>query len=240
MNLINEDCLTGIKNVEDNSVDLVFCDLPYGCTSNKWDEKLDLDKLATELWRVAKDYCSIIFTCKFKFGLEIIKAMGEKYFRYDMVWRKNRPCGYLNSNRMPMIYHENILVFYKKCPSHIYKNNKQKYHKRGIETVIRNSTVSDSCYGKVKGAMRAYYKPRLPNSILDFTLHNNGLINSTQKPVQLIEFFIKYYTEDNALVLDPTFGSGTTALACQNLKRDFIGFEKDEAQYKKALERLKV
>ena len=241
MDLRNEDCIEGIKTLEDNSLDLIFCDLPYGCTDCTWDNKLDLNKLAEQLWRIAKDKCTIVFTCKMKFGYEILNAMGIKYFRYDMVWKKARPCGYLNSNRMPMVYHENILIFYKKCPADIYKKNKQRIHKI-INTGATKKLYTNKVYGKInniKKTTAGYYEPKLPSSVMDITHNNKKLLNSTQKPLELIEFFIKYYTEEGALVLDPTFGSGTTAVACKNNNRRFIGFELNTEQYNTAVARIK-
>ena len=88
INLINKDCIEGLQNVNTNSIDLIFCDLPYGTTAAKWDTKIDLNKLCIELLRISKEYCCIVFTCKFLFGIEIINAMGKKYFRYDMVLKK--------------------------------------------------------------------------------------------------------------------------------------------------------
>ena len=240
MNLINEDCLTGIKAIQDNSVDLVFCDLPYGCTNIKWDEKLDLNKLATELWRVAKDETPLVFTTTMKFAMEIMKAIGEKWFRYELIWEKPRTSNHFNAGRQPLKMHEFILVFYKKQPK-IYGEKIKQYHKRIAKKTTRKTNLDSTVYGNKKILKhQVHHEPRLPKTIVKFYETPTKRINKTQKPVELVEWFLKYYTNEGGLVLDPTFGSGTTAIACQNLKRDFIGFEKDEVQYKQALERLEV
>jgi site-specific DNA-methyltransferase (adenine-specific) len=240
INLINQDCIVGIKQIQDESVDLIFCDLPYGITNcEEWDHKLDLKKLSKELLRIAKDYCTIIFTCKFKFGLEIMEAMGKKYFRYDMVWKKRIPTTCLNSNRMPLPYHENILVFYKKSPKHIYKENKNLYHKAISKIKDGTKNLNNNTVGKCILKNRVLYSPKLPGTVLEYQESKRGNTNQTQKPVGLIEFFIKYYTKEGALVLDPTFGSGTTAVACMNLNRKFIGFEMNTEQYNNAVNRIK-
>lgn len=246
----NEDCLLGLKNVPDNSVHLIFCDLPYMVTDCSWDKNgVDLSKLSKELWRVANEYCTIIFTCKFKFGMELVNAMGKKWFRYDMVWHKTRACGFLNSNKMPLCGHENILIFYKKCPAHIYKKNRHLYHK--IDTYSVNKTAKKPGYIpgnriiKSKTPLmkhRTTYKPPIPTSVMTIANHNHRTnTNATQKPLELIEFFIKYYTDrddKNVTLLDPTIGSGTSAIAALKWGIKFIGFEKDKKQYEGAMNRI--
>lgn len=239
MDLYNKDCLEGLKDVSDNSIDLIFCDLPYNCTKLKWDKDiLDLDKLSKELWRVAKPECPIIFTTKFKFGIKILNAFGHKNFRFDMVFRKNRASNYFNAKRMPKFTHENILIFYKKCPK-IYNKNISKYHKV-VSTRKDNKRKNQKIYGIQcnKSQRSKVYEPRLPDTDLNFKMHNGGNTNSTQKPVELIKWFLKYYTDENYTVLDPTCGSGTTAIACIEMKRKFIGFEKDKEQYDNAIKRI--
>jgi len=235
MEIYNKDCLEGLKDLSKNSIDFIFCDLPYNCTPLKWDEDiLDLNKLSKELWRVAKPECPIIFTAKFKFAVKIFNAFGEKNFRYDMVYRKNRHSNFLNCKKMPKFTHENILVFYKKCPK-IYNQNILKFHKKvGTE----RKKPSKNYFGlKIKNN-GVDYQPKLPNTDLHFGIHNVGNSNSTQKPIELIKWFLKYYTDENFIVLDPTIGSGTTAMACKEMNRKFIGFEKDKKQYENAMNRI--
>jgi len=240
--LINKNCFEGLKDISKNSVDLIFCDLPYNCIGTSWDrDVLDLDKLAKELWRVAKKETPIIFTAKFKFAVTIFNAFGHRNFRYDMVFTKNRGSNFFNCKKMPKFCHENILVFYKKCPK-IYNKNILKYHKK-----VKKSKhyppdapqIRSNIHNVVDKLIRgATHYPRLPTTIQHHSINNQGLINPTQKPESLIEFFIKYYSDENSVVLDPTFGSCTTGAVCKKLKRKFIGFEMDTAQYNKAVQRL--
>jgi site-specific DNA-methyltransferase (adenine-specific) len=237
MEVFNKDCLEGLKDVSKNSVDLIFCDLPYNCTKCKWDQEiLDLDKLSEELWRVAKPECPIIFTAKYKFGVKIFNAFGEKNFRFDMVFRKNRASNFLNSKKMPKFSHENVLVFYKKRPK-IYNKNILKYHEmikpRSIGKKKNKNFLGMKC--NISGAV---HEPKLPDTDLHFTIHNIGNTNSTQKPIELIKWFLKYYSDEGFTILDPTLGSGTTAVACKEMNRKFIGFEKDKEQYDNAIKRI--
>ncbi len=239
MNILNKDCLEGLKDVSKNSVDLIFCDLPYNCTKCKWDEDiLNLDKLSEELWRVAKPECPIIFTAKYKFGVKIFNAFGEKNFRFDMVFRKNRATNFLNAKKMPKFSHENVLVFYKKCPK-IYNKNILKYHKIIEKGSIGKIQYKNSFLGMNEDYTRkGVYEPRLPDTDLHFKISNRGNTNSTQKPIELIKWFLKYYSDEGFTVLDPTIGSGTTAVACKEMNRKFIGFEKDKEQYDNAIKRI--
>lgn len=239
MDLFNKDCLEGLKDIPKNSIDLIFCDLPYNCTKCKWDQDiLDLDKLSKELWRVAKPECPIIFTAKFRFGVKIFNAFGQKNFRFDMVFRKNRATNFLNAKKMPKFIHENVLVFYKKCPK-IYNKNILKYHKRMRQTSLRKKKTKDflELNNNIRGGV---FEPRLPDTDLHFTINNKDNTNSTQKPIELIKWFLKYYSDEGFTILDPTFGSGTTAVACKEMKRKFIGFEKDKEQYDNAIKTLNL
>lgn len=247
LTITNQDCLEGLKKLKNDSIDLVFADLPYLCTDCKWDQEgVDLDKLAKELWRVAKTYCTLVFTCKFKFGMDIVNALGKKWFRYDMVWHKTRACGFLNSNRMPLCGHENVLIFYKKCPSAIYKKNRALHHK--LVSKVENKKIDSS---RIYGARiinttplryRTKYEPSIPTSVMTIANHNYKTnTNATQKPLELIEFFIKYYTDrddKNVTLLDPTIGSGTSAIAALKWGIKFVGFEKNKEQFDGAMNRI--
>jgi site-specific DNA-methyltransferase (adenine-specific) len=240
MQIYNKNCLEGLKDLSANSVDFVFCDLPYNCTKCKWDKDvLDLDELSKQLWRVAKPECPIIFTAKFKFAINIVNAFGIKNFRYDMVFCKNRATNFLNAKKMPKFSHENVLVFYKKLPK-IYNKNILKYHKITYRSKNKNVNKYKNQYlGNIgKKINNTIYEPLLPDTLLKYSIHNVGNSNSTQKPLELLEWFLKYYTDESFTVLDPTMGSGTTGVACKNMKRKFIGFELDEEQFNKAKERI--
>ena len=184
-NIYNNDCLEEMKNIKDKSIDLIFTDLPYGETNCKWDTPIDLDLMWKQFKRIRKDTTPIIFTCSTKFGYSLIES-NKKEFRYDLVWVKSSPVGFLNAKRMPMKKHELVYVFYKKCPSEVYSNNIKKYHKHKYLDNNDNNIIykSDSeLYGKVdrpdfknrKGESR--YNPPLPNSIIkeDETIYKKTL-----------------------------------------------------------------
>ncbi len=237
----NIDCLEGLKKLKDNSIDLCFCDLPYGnkTTALKWDNMINMKEFSKQIWRVSKPETPIVFTCNMKFGFEIINAMGKKYFKYEIIWEKYRPMMPMMARIRPLKIHEYIFVFYKKQPK-IYNIKLDLYHKKEYPRKTESKElVTNTIYGDLKFKKKyTRYNPRLPKSIMKFYSSTENRINKTQKPVELVEWFIKYYTDEGALVLDPTFGSGTTAVACKNLNRKFIGFEKDEIQYKKAIQRV--
>jgi DNA modification methylase len=175
--LFNNDCLEELKNIEDKSIDLIFVDLPYGQTSCKWDSLIDLELLWKQYKRIRKDTTPIIFTCSTKFGYSLIES-NKKEFRYDLVWIKSSPVGFLNSKRMPMKKHEMVYVFYKKCPSEVYSNNIKKYHKHKYLDIERNTKDKN---GNVyendnnKKIMESKYEPSLPNSIIKEKKYDNTI-----------------------------------------------------------------
>ena len=164
MKLLNGSCLELLTDLEPNTVDLVFCDLPYGQTCCKWDNKINLKELWKQLKRVIKPTTPLFFTCSTKFGYELIKS-NEKWFRYDLVWEKSAPCGFLSANKMPMRKHEMIYVFYEKLP--LYDIGSHKHKVIGVHE-IRKAGI-DSPYGNSNGgAIRYTYEPPLPTSVLEF------------------------------------------------------------------------
>jgi len=288
--LFNGDCLEVMKEIEPGSVDLVFCDLPYGITSCAWDIKIDLEKFWKEINRITKETTPIFFTTTTKFGVELIVS-NPKNFRYDLVWVKSASCGFMNAKKMPMRKHEMIYVFYRKLPlydlsSHSHKflkdsviqiRGKDKavkedvynaderfisgklYHyprqlQKGDESVydppLPNSVIRDTTdytnnselYGIIDRPdfMRkdgeSVYDPPLPNSILEIKSRKGK--HSTQKPVDLINWILKYYSKEGDVVLDPTMGSGSTGIACKGMNRKFIGIELCEDIFIKAKENI--
>ena len=243
MKLINGDCINELKNINDNSIDLCILDLPYGNTECKWDNKIDLDKLWIELKRVAKDNTPFFFFCNMRFATEIINS-NPKMYRYDLVWYKpNSSAGHLLSGKMPMRNHELILVFYKKLPTY----NKNEYHKKIAEVqYIKNKKKGDLCYTTGGGNCRIgtgkLYDIPLPKSVLEYPIENKMSLykrfHQTQKPQGILEWIIKYYSNENDVVLDPTMGGGSTAVACKTLNREFIGIELDKDIFEKAKERI--
>lgn len=234
--LINGDCLEELKQIDDNSVDLVFCDLPYGQTRCKWDKKIDLNKLWKELKRVRKDKCLVFFTTTTKYGIDLIMS-NRKEFRYDLVWIKSAPCGFLSARKMPMRQHEMLYCFAKNgytkegaydISSHTFKNLKKKNGMIGTEGVI---------YGKeVKQVYNKKYDPPLPTSVL--TMKSTKGKHRTEKPVNLMKWILKYFSKEGSVVLDPTMGSGSMGVACKEMNRNFIGIEMDKKIFEVAKQRL--
>lgn len=250
------DCLIGMSRIPDKSIDMILCDLPYGTTArNKWDVIIPFDKLWEQYNRIIKDNGAIILTGKQPFTSMMIMS-NPKMFKYNMVWRKNLKTGNLNARRMPMGAYEDIMVFYKKPPTY----NPQKIP-RTHQVKSGNKKNSQTLnYGK----QREDYIDRqsdwlMPDDVIDYEdayaldalelenemlyikcVHNStGKIHPTQKPVELFEWLIKTYTNEGDIVLDNCMGSGTTAIACLNTQRDFIGFELDENYFNAITERIK-
>jgi DNA modification methylase len=237
MELYNDDCLKVMKDIESNSIDLLFCDLPYGQTNCKWDCLIDLDLFWKEVNRICKDTTPMFFTCSTKFGVSLINS-NPKNFRFDMCWIKSAPCGFLNAKKMPMKKHEMVYVFYRKLPFYDLSSHSNKFLK-DKETYITTTLYSDK-KGKPREVYRAEegkYDPPLPTSLLEVASQKGK--HPTQKPVALMEWCLKYYSKEGDKVLDPTMGSGSTGVACKNMNRQFIGIEMDKKIYDGAVERLK-
>jgi len=367
--LLHGDCLELMKSIDNNSVDLIFCDLPYGQTSCKWDCKIDLTKFWIEIMRIKKLHTPIFFTTTTKYGVDLISSAPKKcFFRYDLVWVKSAPAGFLSAKKMPMRKHEMIYVFYEKLPfydlsSHKHKFIDQSTNKNKLnDGIIYNSgkamkVISDgkgkqynpplpvsvvkqepepepandiygfdnrtddrpsnvrtsaynpplpvsvvkqepepepemrpsenyqnnsTMYGNIdrpdfkrKNGESMYqpplpvsvvkedvykakerfkngkltkhprhlqkgddpiYDPPLPNSMLEIKSTRGK--HSTEKPVALMEWILKYYSKEGDVILDPTMGSGSTGVACKNMNREFIGIEMNDEIYEVACNRL--
>ena len=228
--IYNEDCLEGMKEIPDKSVDMILCDLPYGTTRNKWDTVIPLELLWEQYERVVKDNGAVVLTAQTPFD-KVLGTSNLKILRYEWVWNKVLPTGHLNAKKMPMKKTENILVFYKKLPT--YNAQGLIYNPR-IKTRLSKS-VGSSNYGKHSDFNFSEYSG-YPTNLIKFK-RESGL-HPTQKPVALFEYLIKTYTNEGETVLDNCMGSGTTAIACINTNRKYIGFELDEGYYKASIERI--
>ncbi len=252
MNIYNNDCLEEMKNIKDNSIDLIFCDLPYGQTSCKWDCKIDLNLFWKEIMRIKKLNTPIFFTTTTKFGVELITSAPKKcYFRYDIVWVKSSPTGFLCAKKMPMRKHEMIYVFYEKLPLYDLSSHKHKFIKEDVKKEKDNNNNEEQIYNKEdcyqknktddslrKGYRDKRYNPALPTSMLEIKSTKGK--HSTEKPVELMEWILKYYSKEGDTILDPTMGSGSTGIACKNMNRKFIGIEMNKEIYNIAFERLNI
>ena len=223
------DCLEVMAQLPDASVDMILCDLPYGTTACKWDTVIPFDALWAQYRRVAKRNAAIVLTASQPFTTALI-ASNMREFRYCWVWEKTRATGFQHANRLPMRAHEDIAIFCGRGrynPQGLIECNKK--NKRGSpgENWQRNPDV---CNEYVQ------LKTNFPRSVVKFA--SEGGLHPTQKPVALMEYLIRTYTEKGDVVLDNCMGSGTTGVACANQGRKFIGIEKDEAYYDLAAQRV--
>ena len=228
--IYNEDCLEGMKRIPDKSVDMILCDLPYGTTACSWDTIIPFEPLWAEYKRVIKDNGAIVLTAQQPFTTTLIASNLEIY-KYNWVWAKSQVSGFLNAKKQPLREHEDICVFYSKQCTYNPQMTKGKMQLKGTggSSSNYNDFIPKPLYSD------EYY----PKTILDFPLQRFKGGHPTQKPVALFEYLIKTYTNKNETVLDNCMGSGTTAIACMNTNRNYIGFELDENYYKKSLERIK-
>lgn len=227
--LMQGDCLELMKNISDKSVDMILCDLPYGTTKNKWDSVIPFEPLWEQYNRVIKDNGAIVLFSQMPFTVDLV-ASNYKDFRYEWIWEKLTASGHLNANRMPMKKHENILAFYKKLPTY----NPQ--FTEGKPYVATYSTHSSN-YGKQKDNITTINDgKRYPVDIIKF--NNDRGLHPTQKPVELLEYLIKTYTNEGETVLDNCMGSGSTGVACVNTNRNFIGIELDKGYFEIAKSRI--
>lgn len=228
------DCLEVMKDIPDKSVDMILCDLPYGTTKNKWDTIIDLNELWKGYERIIKDNGAIVLFSQMPFSAELVHS-NLKLFRYEWVWKKENGTGFLNAKKMPLKIHENILVFYKKLP--IYNPQMRKGFKP--YTCKQGSGSSNWNYNKdFGGYITKNDGERYPIDIIEFK-KDTGL-HPTQKPVALLEYLIKTYTNEGDVVLDNCMGSGSTGVACLNTNRNFIGIEIDEKYFEIAKNRIEV
>lgn len=233
--IYNEDCLEGMKAIDDGVVDFVLTDLPYGITDCPFDIKIDLAKFWAQINRVTKHNAAIALFSQMPFGAELIMS-NRKMFRYEWIWHKPMPTGFLNANRMPMRCHENILVFYQQLPLYNAQMTEGKpYKKRKVPPSYNYDWRSvDPNLRKDNDGKRYPRDVVTFNSIYGLT----KVYHAQQKPVDLLEYLIRTYTNEGELVLDATIGSGSTAVAAVNTGRHFIGFETEEKFYNIANERI--
>jgi site-specific DNA-methyltransferase (adenine-specific) len=219
------DCLEGMKLISDKSIDAIICDLPYGVTArNKWDVIIPFDPLWEQYERIIKDNGAIVLTATQPFASALVMS-NPKLFRYEWIWEKTTPTGFLNAKKMPMRSHENILVFYKKLPT--YNPQKTYGHKRKVSKAEHHTQdcIISSNYNEHNFATYDSTE-RYPRSVQIFpTDKQKEAYHPTQKPVALIEYLINTYTNVNDIVLDNCIGVGTTAVACKKTNRRWIGFE---------------
>lgn len=226
--LMYGDCLEKMKEIPDGSADMVLTDPPYGTTACKWDSVVPFEPMWGQLKRVTKKNGAIVMTASQPFT-SALGASNLPYLRYSWVWRKSAATGHLNAKRMPMSNFEDILVFYISQPT---------YNPQGIVpfgNITRRGGNGD-CYGS-SGRENIQEFTNYPRRVLEISSEGKT-VHPTQKPVALMEYLIKTYTNEGETVLDFTMGSGTTGVAAKNLNRSFVGIELDEEYFKIAQERI--
>lgn len=238
LQLFKGDCLEVMKSIPDASVDAIITDPPYGTTACKWDSVIPFDLMWEQLNRIIKPNGAIVLFGSQPFTSNLIMS-NPKLFKYDFSWDKKKVTGILNCKKQPLRRHEDILIFYKSLPTY---NPQMRYN--GKKTGIKYQVVNSENYRKTSVETKYIDDgTRYPTSIIG---NINGVIGNskeklphpTQKPVALIEYLIKTYTNENETVLDFTMGSGTTGVACKNLNRNFIGIEMDDKYFELAKNRI--
>lgn len=223
-NVYEGDCLEIMKQLPDNSIDMVLCDLPYGTTQNKWDSVIPLDELWKQYRRVVKDNGAIVLTSQGMFTAELMLS-NPSMFKYKWVWEKSKSTNFLNAKKQPLRKHEDVCVFYKKQP--IY--HPQMIEGEPYDKGVRKNQLSGS-YGDFLPVHVQSDGKRYPTDIIYFkTAESEGKVyHPTQKPIELGRYFVRTYTEPGAVVLDNTSGSGSFLVAALLEGRNFIGIEKNE------------
>lgn len=213
------DCLDLMRGLPDRSVDLILCDLPYGTTQNKWDCVVSLPSLWGHYRRIVKANGAIVLSAQAPFD-KALGASNLSALKYEWVWEKENGTGHLNAKKAPLKSHENLLVFYERQPTYNPQFEQGKPY-------TQKSGRGSSNYGAQPGSIIESDGRRYPKTVLRFN-RDKSKLHPTQKPVALMEYLIKTYTNEGDVVLDNCMGSGTTGVACMNTGRHFIGYEMND------------
>ena len=233
--LLQGDCLELMKDIPDKSIDMILCDLPYGTTACKWDSVMPLENLWEQYKRIIKDsgVIALFGQCPFD---KILGCSNLQMLKYEWIVEKTKATGHLNAKKAPMKAHEKVLIFYKKKP--VY-HPQMITGQKPVHSYTKHTTDGE-CYGKTKiGISGGGNTTRYPRDVLKFKWDTQKFsLHPTQKPVALLEYLIKTYTNENDVVLDNCMGSGSTGVACINTNRNFIGIELDKGYFDIAKERI--
>ena len=241
--IYNMDCLEGMRQIPDGSIDAVICDLPYGTTACAWDSVIPFDKLWEQYRRITKPNAAIVLFGQEPFS-SALRMSNIKEFRYDWIWKKGETnTNFMNANRMPMSNHEVISVFYRNLPTYnpIMRQGYESYDKSKYNGRAESSDTLGKLYLKERIA-KENNGERYPLSVIDMSRNwrRQDALHPTQKPVDLLRYLVLTYTNEGDTVLDNCMGSGTTAIACIKEKRHFIGFELSKEYFDKAQRRIKA
>ncbi len=242
--LYKGDCLEEMKKITDGSVDMILCDLPYGTTACAWDSVIPFEPLWAEYRRIVRGNAAIVLTASQPFTTALISSNYD-WFKYCWVWEKNRPTNFAHAKNKPMKKHEDVCVFSPGTTVHATQSaNRMTYNPQGLTRIDRPVKAA-----KRKNPVDTFFSPReshgdyvqnatgYPHSILQFSTDMTGL-HPTAKPVALMEYLIRTYTNEGEVVMDNCMGSGTTGVACANTGRKFIGIERDDTYFDIAKNRI--
>lgn len=230
--LINADCLDAMKSIEDKSIDMILCDLPYGTTACKWDVVIPFEPLWEQYKRIIKDNGAIVLTASQPFTSALVMS-NPKMFKYDWVWEKGKATQHANCRIRPLKAHEDILVFSNGKTIYNPQMAVGKPYKGRLRIV---QTEEWKSYGSKRNDNEGF---RYPRTVLkESSGDRDGRLHPTQKPVALFDYLIKTYTNEGETVLDNCMGSGTAGVACVNTNRKFIGIEKDEKYFAISVDRI--
>lgn len=237
------DCLKGMNQMADNSVDAIIADLPYGVLNSKnhsavWDKQLPLDLLWEQYLRITKPESPIILFSQGMFTAKLMLSQPQMW-RYNLVWHKDRVTGHLNANRMPLRQHEDIIIFYRHQPVY-HPQMKPSLPEQRNHSRRKTEGFTNRCYGKTELSPIRMADDKYPTSVITIPKeHRKGTFyHPTQKPVALLEYLIRTYTDEKDIVLDNCIGSGTTAVAAIRTGRHYIGFETEKSYYEIAQKRV--
>lgn len=234
--LYNGDCLDVMSNIPDKSVDMIFADLPFGTTQNKWDCLIDLDRLWEQYKRIIKDNGCIALWCQVPFNI-VLGYSNLEMLKYEWIIEKTNATGHFNAKRMPMKAHENVMIFYKNPPT--YNPQKTTGHKP-VNNYTKHTNDGSNYGASIIGRSGGGQTDRYPRDVLKFKWDTQkSSLHPTQKPLAACEYFIKTYSNEGDTILDNCMGSGTTGVACNRLNRNFIGIELENEYYNIAQERIK-
>ena len=232
------DCLELMRDIPGGSVDMILCDLPYGTTTCKWDTVIPFEPLWAEYKRVIKDNGAVVLFGQEPFS-STLRVSNIREYKYDWYWRKSKAQGFFNVKKMPLKDVETISVFYKSLPIYnpqgVVEINKVTKNSNG--KIVKGLHLSSQSGGAVKQSEYIQKNTNYPKQSLDFKNATEGF-HPTQKPVQLFEYLVKTYTNEGETVLDNCMGSGTTAVACMNTNRNYIGFELEKEYYDLSMKRI--